>query len=269
MLKQRIITALVIAPIAIACVFFMPISGFYAFIGTVIAVSAWEWANLAGYEGAAKYLYAAFISSLMLGSMFIPPEWILAPAMVWWLIALVLVVKYPGLESKWSSQLARSIIGVFVLLPGFVSLVQLKQSIDGDFLILLLFFLIWGADIGAYFSGRAFGKAKLAPRVSPGKSWAGVWGGLTTAVVISMGMTYWLGKPDLMTERGAVFLLACLSVAVISVLGDLTISMFKRQRGVKDSSNLLPGHGGFLDRLDSLFAAGPTFCLFILANGWV
>ncbi len=269
MLKQRIITALIIAPIAIACVFFLPIIGFYLFIGAVIAISAWEWANLSGYTGLYKYLYAFLIVLLMIGSMMVPPQWILIPAMVWWLIALVLVIRYPGLENLWSGKMTRTLIGVLVLLPGFVALVQLKQSVDSSFLILLLFFLIWGADIGAYFTGRAFGKSKLAPRVSPGKSWAGVWGGMATAVLISLAMTFWIGKPDPLTSRGLYFLLACLFVAVISVLGDLTISMFKRHRGIKDSSHLLPGHGGFLDRLDSLFAAGPTFSLFILYFGWV
>lgn len=269
MLKQRIITALIIAPIAIACVFFMPPVGFYLFVGTVITVSAWEWANLSDFSGLPRYIYALVIAGLLVATSLIPAEWVLGPALVWWLLALVLVIRFPGLENIWSGRITRSLIGVFILVPGFVSLVQLKQSVDGNYLILLLFFIIWGADIGAYFSGRAFGKAKLAPRVSPGKSWAGFWGGMVSAVVISIAMTFWLGKPDLTTERGLVFLVACLMLAVISVVGDLTISMFKRHRGIKDSSNLLPGHGGFLDRLDSLFAAGPTFALFILTFGWV
>lgn len=269
MLKQRIITALIIAPISIACVFFMPLVWFYVFIATVIAVSAWEWANLSDFSGLHRYVYAAVIAVLMGASWFVPAEWILGPALVWWLIALVLVIRFPVLENIWSGRITRSLIGVFILVPGFVSLVQLKQSVDNNYLILLLFFIIWGADIGAYFSGRAFGNAKLAPRVSPGKSWAGFWGGMVSAIVITMALTYWLGKPDLTTQRGVMFLAACLMVAAISVVGDLTISMFKRHRGIKDSSNLLPGHGGFLDRLDSLFAAGPAFSLFVLMFGWV
>jgi phosphatidate cytidylyltransferase len=269
MLKQRIITALIIAPIAIACVFFMPPVGFYLFIAAVITVSAWEWANLSDYSGLPRYIYALIIAGLLAATSLIPAEWVLGPALVWWLLALVLVIRFPGLENFWSGRITRSLIGVFILVPGYVSLVQLKQSVDNNYLILLLFFIIWGADIGAYFSGRAFGKAKLAPRVSPGKSWVGFWGGMVSAIAISVAMTLWLGKPDLTSERGLVFLAACLVVAVISVVGDLTISMFKRHRGIKDSSNLLPGHGGFLDRLDSLFAAGPTFSLFILTFGWV
>jgi len=268
MLKQRIITALIIAPISIACVFLLAVPGFSLFVGMIIVVSAWEWANLADFSGIARYVYAVVIALLLGASWFAPALPILAAALVWWIAALVLVVAYPGLGKAWSAKVTRLLIGVVVLVPGFVALVQLKQSVDNNFLILLLFFLIWGADIGAYFSGKAFGKRKLAPRVSPGKSWAGFLGGIVTAVVIAAGMALWLGKPDLASGRGSLFLAACLIVAVISVLGDLTISMFKRNRGIKDASNLLPGHGGFLDRIDSLLAAGPTFSLFILMYGW-
>lgn len=268
MLKQRIITALIIAPISVACVFFLDVPGFSLFVGMIMVVSAWEWANLADFAGIARYTYAGFIALLLAAAWFAPPVWILNVALVWWVTALVLVVRYPGLERTWSAKVSRLLIGVLVLVPGFVALVQLKQSADNNFLILLLFFLIWGADIGAYFSGKAFGKRKLAPRVSPGKSWAGFFGGMVTALVIAAGMSLWLGKPDLTTGRGALFLAGCLVVAVISVVGDLTISMFKRNRGIKDSSNLLPGHGGFLDRIDGLLAAAPTFSLFILMYGW-
>jgi len=268
MLKQRILTALVIAPIAIACVFFLDVPGFSLFVGTIIVVSAWEWANLADFSGLKRYGYAGFIALLLGMAWFMPPVWVLGLALMWWLIALVFVVQFPGLGRIWGAQPTRLLIGALVLVPGFVSLVQLKLKADSNFLILLLFFLIWGADIAAYFSGRAFGKHKLAPRVSPGKSWAGFWGGMVTAVVIAAMMALWIGKPDLTTSRGAIFLGACLAVTVVSVLGDLTISMFKRHRGIKDSSNLLPGHGGFLDRLDSLLAAGPVFALFILMFDW-
>jgi phosphatidate cytidylyltransferase len=268
MLKQRIITALIIAPISIACVFFLAVPGFSLFVGMIIVVSAWEWANLAEFSGLARYVYAGIITLLLVLSGYVPPLWILGAALVWWIAALVLVVAYPGLVTAWGAKFTRLFIGIVALVPGFVALVQLKSGADSSFLILLLFFLIWGADIGAYFSGKAFGGIKLAPRVSPGKSWAGFFGGMATALLIAIGMSMWLSKPNLASGRGALFLVACLVVAVISVLGDLTISMFKRHRGIKDSSNLLPGHGGFLDRIDSLLAAGPTFSLFILLYGW-
>jgi phosphatidate cytidylyltransferase len=268
MLKQRIITALIMAPIAIAGVFLLPVPGFAAFVALVLLVGAWEWANLAGFSGPWRYLYAIVSALFMAATYFLPASLSLGAAMAWWLLAFVLVVSYPKLVEAWSSRLVRSVIGLVILATAWISMLQLKLLPDSDYLILLLFLLIWGADIGAYFSGRAFGKRKLAPQVSPGKSWAGFFGGMVTALLIAVAMTLVMNKPVLVSVDGLVFLGVCLGVAMISVLGDLTISMFKRNAGVKDSSNLLPGHGGFLDRIDSLLAAGPAFAAMILLVGW-
>jgi phosphatidate cytidylyltransferase len=193
---------------------------------------------------------------------------LLVPGVIWWAVAFVFVLKYPGLSNVWSSRPAISVMGIFCLVPGYVAMVTLKQTNDSSFLILLLFFLIWGADIGAYFSGKALGKNKLAPRVSPGKSWEGFFGGLLFATLIAVAMLLMLGKPDLQSVRGALFLAGCVFVIVVSVHGDLVESMLKRNRGIKDSSGLLPGHGGFLDRLDSLLSAGPVFALLIVMFEW-
>jgi phosphatidate cytidylyltransferase len=268
MLKQRIITAVILAPIAIGCVFFLPPLEFSIFVAIVLTIAAWEWANLAGYEGPSRYIYAGAIAIALAATTLIPALPILVIGMAWWVVALVLVVRYPEATSLWSTRWARTILGALMLLPGFTGLVVLKESADSTFLILLLFLLIWGADVGAYFSGKAFGDKKLAPRVSPGKSWAGFYGGLATAMIIAVAMSLWAGAPILNSSRGILFLVACAFVVVTSVLGDLAVSMFKRHRGIKDSSNLLPGHGGFLDRIDSLLSAGPVFSLFILLYGW-
>lgn len=268
MLKQRILTALVIAPIAIAGVFFLPYTGFAVFVGLVLTVAAWEWGNLAGFSNLQRYAYGGLVAVLLAAALLVPPIWILAAGCAWWLLITACVVRYPAMVELWSHPLVIALFGLPVLVPGFISLLELKRSVDPNYLILLLFFLIWGADIGAYFCGKAFGKVKLLPAVSPGKSWAGFYGGMATALCIALGMSAWLGKPELASIDGGIFLAACLVVAIVSVLGDLTISMFKRQRGVKDSSQLLPGHGGFLDRLDSLLAAGPVFALFIVMYGW-
>ena len=144
----------------------------------------------------------------------------------------------------------------------------LKTYPDSNYMIFFLFFLIWGADIGAYFIGKAFGQRKLVPDVSPGKSWIGFFGGLFTALVIAIVMSLINQNPEILTIHGILFLIGCIAVAMVSVVGDLSISMFKRNAGVKDSSNLLPGHGGFLDRIDSLLSASPVFALFILFFGW-
>ena len=268
MLKQRILTALILAPLAIAGIFFLPPLGFAIFIAIVLIIGAWEWANLAGFNGLSRYVYAACIAILLIATHIIPAKIVLLLGAVWWLTAFILVVKYPSLKEYWAKQWVISCIGVFSLVPGFTALLVLKQSNDSSFLILLLFFLIWGADIGAYFSGRALGNKKLAPEVSPGKSWEGFIGGAIAALIIAIGMLYWLDKSDLSFTRTVVFLIGCTVVVMISVLGDLTESMFKRNRGIKDSSNLLPGHGGILDRVDSLLSAGPIFALLIIAFGW-
>lgn len=269
MLKQRVITALILAPIAIAGVFLLPLFEFSLFIGAVIAVGAWEWAKLAGYEGSVRFVYAGGIVILLGLAWFVPPMWVLLAGSLWWLVSLILVVRYPAATDSWSPAWVRAAIGVFVLVPGWTGLLVLKSQADSNYLILLLFFLIWGADIGAYFAGRAFGVSKLAPQVSPGKSRAGLYGGLASALVITMVMTLWLGKPELVSPGGLIFVAGCMLVVLISVLGDLVVSMFKRERGIKDSSHLLPGHGGILDRIDSLLSAGPVFALFVLVYGWV
>ncbi len=270
MLRQRIITAIIVAPIVLACVFLLPPTYFAVFVGAILTVSAWEWANLAGLSARLRYVYAALVALALVGCALLPVTWpLLALGMVWWTLALILVWRYPDLDELWGKKAVLVGIGFVILLPGFVALNVLKSFDHSSYLICLLFFLIWGADIGAYFSGRAFGKAKLAPRVSPGKSWAGVYGGVVTAVVIAGGMATYFGSPALMSASGALFMLVCMFMALISVLGDLTISMFKRHRDIKDSSNLLPGHGGFLDRIDSLLSATPAFVLYLLFASWL
>ena len=268
MLRARILTALVIAPIAIAGVFLLPEVGFAVFVGLVIVVGAWEWANLAGFSGRLRLVYSAGLGLLLFGAYLIPPLVTLAAGLTWWLAAFVLVLRYPDLARLWSSKTARCFIGVLVLVPGWTAMLLLKAYPDSSILILLLFFLIWGADIGAYFFGKALGKRKLAPAVSPGKSWAGFYGGLVVALMIAIATTLVIEKPELFSLRWVLFLVGCVFVAMVSVLGDLTISMFKRNAGVKDASNLLPGHGGLLDRIDSLLSAGPLFALLILIYGW-
>jgi phosphatidate cytidylyltransferase len=170
------------------------------------------------------------------------------------------VLTYPRTSGQWSSGACKLVIGLLILLPAWQGLVYIKHMALGNWLIMAVMVLVWGADIGAYFSGRAFGKRKLAPAVSPGKSWEGVYGGLVLTLVITavVGVVRdWSVKQILLA------LIAAAVVVLISVVGDLTESMFKRQAGIKDSSNLLPGHGGVLDRIDSLTAAIPVFAVLL------
>ena len=264
MLKQRIITALILAPIVIGGIFFLPPLGFSIFVALVLTVGAWEWANLAGFSTKYRYVYAVAVSLAMGIALILPEMPVLITGALWWCLALVLVIQYPNLKALWSSKIPVSLIGLVCIIPAYISMVVLKQFPDSSFLILLLFFLTWGADIGAYFAGRAFGRHKLAVNVSPGKSWEGFFGGLVFATMIATGMIMWIGKPVLFSAEGLIFLIGCMFVVMVSVLGDLSESMFKRNRGVKDSSQLLPGHGGVLDRLDSLLSASPLFALMIV-----
>jgi phosphatidate cytidylyltransferase len=269
MLLQRFITAVILIPVVLAFVFFAPNFHFTLFVGSILTIAAWEWGNLANFSRGFKCLYAAVISIFLYAAHNLSVSLVLIVSGLWWAIAFVLVVIYPKLDQLWGRSTFIALIGVIVLVSGFVSLSEVKRYEDGNYLICLLFFLIWGADVGAYFLGRLFGVKKLVPRVSPGKSWAGLYGGLSTSLVIAVLMAIYFGRPGIFTLEGVSFLGLCVSVSLLSILGDLTISMFKRHRGVKDSSNLLPGHGGFLDRIDSLLSASPAFVCYLSAAGWV
>ncbi|MGU3307205.1 phosphatidate cytidylyltransferase [Pseudomonas sp. M5A4_2d] len=264
MLKQRIITALILLPIALCGFFLLDGSSFALFIGLVVTLGAWEWARLAGFNAQLpRVAYAAVVALLLflmhtLSSIVVP--WVLGAAVLWWALAIFLVLTYPRTSGQWSSVASKLVIGLLILLPAWQGLVEIKNAPMGNWLIMAVMVLVWGADIGAYFSGRAFGKRKLAPAVSPGKSWEGVYGGLALTLLITLVVGV---VRDWSLSEIFLALLGTAIVVFISVVGDLTESMFKRQAGIKDSSNLLPGHGGVLDRIDSLTAAIPIFAVLL------
>ncbi|NWO07916.1 MAG: phosphatidate cytidylyltransferase [Alteromonadaceae bacterium] len=274
MLKTRIITALILAPIAIGGIFFLPPLGFALFTGAIITLGAWEWANLSGIENQpGRIIYAAAVAGLLFVLRQAPATEVLWLSVLWWLVCFTLVCRYPAGSGTWGSGPVRAIMGVFVLVPAWVGLNHLRTGtlqfgdVSNSLLaILYIFFVVWVADIGAYFAGRAFGKARLAPRVSPGKSWAGVWGGLAAVVVLALAAS-WLASAGLM--QTLLLVVASVITGFVSVLGDLLESMMKRFRGIKDSSQLLPGHGGIMDRVDSLTAAIPVFALLLTLLGWL
>jgi len=268
MLKQRIITALILLPIALCGFFLLDGANFALFIGLVVTPGAWEWARLAGLIAQGlRVAYAVVVAGLLM-LLHLMPElapWVLGVSVLWWALATWLVLTYPRTSELWASVACRLLIGLLVLLPAWQGLVLIKHWPLGNWLIMAVMVLVWGADIGAYFSGRAFGKRKLAPQVSPGKSWEGVYGGLALSLVITavVGVTReWSAGELILGLFGAAV------VVLVSVVGDLTESMFKRRSGIKDSSNLLPGHGGVLDRIDSLTAAIPLFAVLLWAANW-
>ncbi|UDG79458.1 Phosphatidate cytidylyltransferase [Candidatus Ecksteinia adelgidicola] len=189
-------------------------------------------------------------------------------SLIWWFIALILVIFYPYSSIFWYHSLKLHLFFCFLtILPFFWSFLILREfhykenNLTGSWLLLYLMLLIWSMDSGAYICGKLFGKNKLAPHLSPGKTWEGLIGGLIISMFVSWKFSrYWPLKIDIIT-------LLCLSfiISLVSVLGDLTESMFKRAANVKDSGHIIPGHGGILDRIDSLTSAAPLFvCLILL-----
>ena len=253
MLKKRLITSVVSLVILGAVLFVVPAMIAKLVIAAVIIVGAWEWSGFLGLSGnVTRYAYVALIAALMAVMLFVIPEMsdsLLQLACIWWFVAFIWTFAFPTpipAAVRWLS-------GVLVLLPLFVALLFL-YSLGAQYLLFALL-IVWAADMGAYFAGKQFGRVKLAPNISPGKTWEGVIGGLLMVVIFSL---VWAHYSDLQIT---VLLPFCLAVGAVSVVGDLTVSMFKRTAGVKDSGKLFPGHGGVLDRVDSVAAAAPLFAL--------
>ncbi|MBF0255582.1 MAG: phosphatidate cytidylyltransferase [Gammaproteobacteria bacterium] len=264
MLKQRIITALILAPAAIWLVLFASTQVLGVALGLVVLLGALEWARLAGYsEPLGRALFLIALTLLMVAAEAWRRDqggqWIYLAASLWWLgvLGLLLRRRQGNLgEAQGKSPLAL-LAGVLVLLPAWLAMVELHQRQPaGPGLLLFVLLMIWLADIGAYFAGRRFGKTKLAPAISPGKTLEGVYGAMFSLLLSGLALYLWGVLPQLGLLP---LLLLCLLVGLFSIVGDLFESLLKRRRGVKDSGKLLPGHGGVLDRIDSLTAALPLF----------
>lgn len=276
MLKQRMITALLLVPLVLGALFFLPLKFFALLAALVYLLASREWS---AFVTAQPQQWLPLVFCLLLGAslFWVPVEQLWIPhlhpllmgvlwaAVSWWLLGLVLVLRYPHSARVWShSPWLKSLFGLVTLIPFFWSLVAIRgyhfyhDPMMGAWILLFVMGLVWAADSGAYFFGKAFGKHKLAPKVSPGKTIEGMLGGLFTASLLAVGVTW---SMDFVPVKMGVVLLCSLLAVLASVLGDLTESMFKREAGIKDSGTLLPGHGGVLDRIDSLTAALPVFLL--------
>ena len=257
MLKQRVITALIAVAVLLLVLFVLPQAAAQVVVALLILAGAWEWSGfLTGRSIAVRAGYVILIAVLMGLVTWWAPQ-INAPlfqvALVWWASALVWTLFYPTPIPA----VVRWIAGVLVLLPLYKALVVLYLASPAVLLGALL--IVWAADTGAFVAGKMFGRVKLAPQISPGKTWEGVIGGLLTVAVLT-AVGGWL-----FDMRIGVLVPFCLAIACASVIGDLTVSMFKRTSGLKDSGAIFPGHGGVLDRVDSVAAAAP---LFALGVGW-
>lgn len=261
MLRTRIITAVIALLILGTVVFVLPPDAVQVVIGLLVLAGAWEWSGFLGLSSTFfRVLYVAIIAGLIAVVVFAFPQdtlLVLQIACAWWFLAFIWTLLFPTPIPA----AVRWICGAFVLVPLFVALLLLYGL--GPRFLLFALLIVWSADIGAYFAGKQFGRVKLAPSISPGKTWEGVFGGLLLVTVLSV---VW-GQSQALPL--AVLVPFCLAVAALSIVGDLTVSMFKRTAGVKDSGSLFPGHGGVLDRVDSIAAAAPLFALGIVWLGLV
>ncbi len=268
MLKTRVATALVLVPLVLAAMFLLsPRAWALAMLGVTL-LSAWEWARLSHFARPTLLVFVAVITLACLGLLYgpaagfargWPPIVVLAAcglsALFWIAVAPAWVI------GRWTTRKASTmvIVGWVVLIGAWVAMVELQAR--GPWLILAAMAIVWIADTAAYFSGRAFGRRKLAPLVSPGKSWEGVYGGLVAVAIYALCLVPLARDARFSGEVGPLSIVLWLTLALlitgISVIGDLFESLMKRQAGVKDSGKLLPGHGGVLDRTDALLAAMP------------
>lgn len=265
MFKQRFATASVLAFVFISALVFFPISVFISLIMLVVLVAGWEWADLAKIGSTSGKLF--FVLALLL-SMLATANYvgvytafdrllsyqICLSAMGLWAVIFLWLQGYPSSAILWSPRPVMLALGIVLLSITWLAIASIISLDNGRFLVLLAMAIIIFADIGGYIVGKSLGRHKLAPTISPGKTWEGLLGGMALQVLLVVGMVFFFEEVNWLNLCILVF-----PVAFASVIGDLFESMLKRHRGVKDSSNLLPGHGGFLDRLDGVMPALPLF----------
>ena len=269
-MKTRILTGILLLPLLLAAILYLPPIYFSVFTAGLVLVGAWEWSLLAGIKkDLFRVIYVLFVLSGLFSSAFIPAFTVLLIALLIWILFVGMIVNYQrdgkGLGLQFS--IVRMMLGVVILTSTWVSIVTLKIHPDfGSYWLILVLLIIFGADIGAYFTGNFFGKNALCSRVSPKKTWEGFVGGLFFSVFVaaigglflSLSFVHYLGLLGL-----------SLLTALFSVVGDLGVSLLKRIEGVKDSGKFFPGHGGMLDRMDSVAAASVVFVFFALSLGLV
>ena len=273
---RRWLTAIGLVPVVAIIVLFLPPIAFHAALVLVVAGGAWEWSRLAGLSPVPVHAAAAAASlAVVLFSGAVPGGALAWLGVAWWLAAFAAVVRFrgpgrgpspdpdsdsdpdpdPDRPERVPARPALALAGWLVLVPAGAALAEVHGGPDGPALAMTLLAVVWAADTGAWFTGRRFGRTRLAPRVSPGKTWEGFAGGLAAATATGAAAAWWLGIP------WAELLPAAVLASGASVVGDLYESMAKRRARVKDSGRLLPGHGGILDRIDGLTAAAPVYAI--------
>jgi len=265
-LKQRLVSALVLVPLVVLAVLKLNLSWFALLVAAAMLLAAWEWGSLIPLRSSgARFGFLVLVVALIaLGWRSAQVEnfvdTVLWTALVWWLFVLFWITRpVLGGSETGAHALAKIFLGCGLMVSTWLALVVLHSRPDqGPHWVLYLLALVWVADSGAFFAGRQFGRTKLAPKVSPGKTWEGVFGALIACALFAFGYARFL---ELSGAALTGFVLVSLVTVLFSVVGDLLESLLKRQQGVKDSGTLIPGHGGILDRIDSLLAAAPIFLL--------
>ena len=263
-LRSRVLTALVLAAGMLAIVLWLPAAATVIVLTAGVLAGAWEWS--AFLRSSSKLVRVAYVAGI---AVLLALVWrytadpvgrdeVLGVALAWWLVALGWILLAPRRAAVWSAALA----GVFALVPAWLALMRLRLDLpDGAQWMLFVLILVWAADMGAFFFGGRFGRLRLAPAVSPGKTWEGVIGGVLVAMVVALCGSAWFRIPL------AFFLPLCLTVVAFSIVGDLTESLLKRFAGIKDSGSVFPGHGGVMDRIDSVTGAAPVLLFGLTAFG--
>ncbi len=266
MLGQRILTAVGLVAVLALVLVVLPRDLAVLALAALVLMGAWEWARLAGFAGPlARAAYTAACAAAMAVLWYAAQETadfgrVMAITMIGWVPLFAWIAAAPGFRADGLAAVA----GLWALAPTWLALSRLYlQEGNGRELVVFVVLLAWAADIGAYFAGRRFGRLRLAPVVSPNKTWEGVLGGLAAGLLVALAGKAWFGLP------ATAFLSLCVAAVLVSVVGDLLESMFKRQQGLKDSGSLLPGHGGMLDRIDSLTSSVPLLALGLVWLGMV
>jgi phosphatidate cytidylyltransferase len=271
MLLQRTLTALLLAPLVILLILLAPTSVFAVIVGFTFLAAMWEWTRLSGLKSTAPQAILIVLTGVLLALCWLIRDsigWtmLIGAGVAWWVVACLWLRHFAfGAAPTRENLLMKLGAGFFVIIPAWVAVVTIHGATDhGHWWTLLALLIVWAADIGAYFSGRQFGRRKLAPTISPGKTWAGVYGAFVAGALVAG-----IGGSMLGVTGAKLIGLLVLSVfaVVASIVGDLLESLMKRHAAVKDSGNLFPGHGGLLDRLDSVFAAMPVFAAGMLLLG--
>jgi phosphatidate cytidylyltransferase len=268
MLKTRVITAIVLLAVFLPVTLFAPVAAFGMLIRVVVLFAAWEWARLLNVGSLGSILYAAIASAaVVVSAEFEAPRALFQAAGVFWIVAGPFVLLRKPVLAVGAWRIFLLAVGLVILAACWHALVAARTQ--GVAFVLSLLLVVWLADIGAYFAGKAFGRHKLAPAISPGKTWEGAAGGWVAVMVVSIAAialhafepTFYSALAARLGLGRALFVLTVL--VAFSVVGDLFESMLKRQAGVKDSSGLLPGHGGVLDRIDALLPVLPLAMLLL------